>query len=72
MGKYTMEQLGQMAATVMASREAGDERFIALIITLSFVVGMQPHDVLERIEQMAAAHAAAKQASPADSGEVPA
>lgn len=72
MGKYTTEQLGQMAVTVMASREAGDDRFIALIISLSFAIGLQPHDVLKRIEQMAAAHAAAQQPAPADDGEAPA
>ncbi|AWL04257.1 hypothetical protein ACFOHT_10010 [Massilia oculi] len=72
MGKYTTEQLGQMAATVLAARDEGDDRFFALIITLSFTLGLDPNDVLERIERLAQAHATARHATAAESSEVPA
>jgi len=52
--KYTRDQLQQMARTVLAARDAGDGRFIRLVITLALQFECHPQQVVQHIEALAA------------------
>jgi len=49
MGKYTAEELSEMAAKVIDDLSVGGHKSFALVITVATVTGMEPESVIDQI-----------------------
>lgn len=55
MSKYTSEQLNVMANHCLEARDAGDDRYLILVLTLAQRTGLHPTEVEQKIVELAAA-----------------
>ena len=53
MGKYSPEQLEAMATIFMTAWQARDERALQLVFTIQAITGLEPGDVVLRIQELA-------------------
>jgi len=50
---YSKGQLKIMATTVVNARETNDQRLVELVMTISQITGLDPHNIIHRIERLA-------------------
>lgn len=54
MSKYTQDELRRWAQIALVARDSNDERYLALVLTLSMRTGLSPEEVEKRIKRLAA------------------
>lgn len=53
MGKYSQEQLKAMATTFMMAWQGGDTRAYTLVMMMQARTGLEPGDIVLRIQELA-------------------